>query len=112
MNTLLNRGSDAAWRIDACDWEPDQPLCNQVLDYDNNIEVTKEHLMIGEHYVKCLSAKRKPRESLFGDAVTNAGDLLRGLGGVRSPLIWCVRIPFSGRPTAKKTSSSASANWR
>ena len=94
MSTLFNRGDNAAWRIDACDWDPSQPLCNQVLDYDNDIEVSKEYLKIGNQYVKCLSAKRKPRSLFFGDAVTNAGDLSGGLGGVRSYYMVCTNIIF------------------
>ncbi|MBX2808178.1 MAG: type IV secretion system protein TraC [Cellvibrionaceae bacterium] len=94
MNTLFNWGSEAAWRIDACDWDKSQPLCNQVLDYENAIEVHKDHICVGDHYVKCLSAKRKPDYMYFGNAIVNAGDLSGGLGGVRQHYMVCTNILF------------------
>lgn len=94
MNTLFNWGADAAWRIDACDWDKTEPLCNQVLDYENDIEINKEHLRIGNQYVKCLSAKRRPEYMHFGDAIVNSGDLSGGLGGVRQNYLVCTNIVF------------------
>lgn len=94
MNTLFNWGADAAWRVDACDWDKTQPLCNQVLDYENDIEINKDHLRIGRQYAKCLSAKRRPEYMHFGDAIVNSGDLSGGLGGVRQNYLVCTNIVF------------------
>ena len=94
MNTLFNWGADAAWRVDACDWDKTEPLCNQVLDYENDIEINKDFLRIGKQYAKCLSAKRRPEYMHFGDAIVNAGDLSGGLGGVRQNYLVCTNIVF------------------
>ncbi|MFC1380854.1 MAG: type IV secretion system protein TraC [gamma proteobacterium symbiont of Clathrolucina costata] len=94
MNTLFNWGKDAAWRVDACDWDKTQPLCNQVLDFENDVEIGKDYLRIGDQYAKCLSAKRRPEYMHFGDAIVNAGDLSGGLGGVRQHYMICTNIIF------------------
>ncbi len=102
MSTFFNRGPDATWRTDACDWDKTQPLCNQVLDFDNDIEISKEHLKFGSSYVKCLSAKKLPGEMFFGDAITNVGDLSGGLGGVRQNYIICTNILFPEADSEKQ----------
>jgi len=94
MNTLFNWGDTAAWRVNACDWDKTRPLCNQVLDFENDIEINKEYIRIGEKYVKCLSSKRNPEYMHFGDAIVNAGDLSGGLGGVRQHYMVCTNIIF------------------
>lgn len=94
MNTLFNWGADAAWRVDACEWDQSQPLCNQVLDYENDVEINKDYIRIGDQYVKCLSAKRRPDYMYFGDAIVNSGDLSGGLGGVRQNYLVCTNIVF------------------
>jgi len=102
MNTFFNRGPNASWRLDACDWDTTQPLCNQVVDYDNDIEINREHLKFGSTYVKCLSAKKLPGELFFGDAITNVGDLSGGLGGVRQNYIICTNILFPETDSTKQ----------
>lgn len=94
MNTLFNWGADAAWRVDACEWDQSQPLCNQVLDYENDVEINKDYIRLGNQYVKCLSAKRRPDYMYFGDAIVNSGDLSGGLGGVRQNYLVCTNIVF------------------
>jgi conjugal transfer ATP-binding protein TraC len=94
MNTLFNWGADAAWRVDACDWDRTQPLCNQVMDYENDIEINKDYLRVGRQYAKCLSSKRRPEYMCFGDAIVNSGDLSGGLGGVRQNFLVCTNIVF------------------
>lgn len=102
MNTMFNWGAGSAWRVDACDWDESQPLCNQVLDYENCIEISKDHLKVGEQYVKCLSAKRRPESLYFGDAIVNAGDLSGGLGGVKSNYLVCTNIVFPETDSEKQ----------
>lgn len=94
MNTMFNWGGEASWRAGACEWDKTQPLCNQVLDFDNDIEVSKDHLRIGNQYVKCLSAKRLPEAAYFGDAKAIAGDMSGGLGGVRQNYIVCTNVHY------------------
>ena len=102
MNTMFNWGAKSAWRVDACDWDKTQPLCNQVLDFENDIEIKKDHLRFGDQYVKCLSSKRRPEYLYFGDAIVNAGDLSGGLGGVRQNYIVCTNIIFPEADSEKQ----------
>ncbi len=102
MNTFFNRGKNAAWRVDACEWDKTQPLCNQVMDYDNDIEINKEYLKFGDVYIKCLSAKKMPGEMFFGDAITNVGDLSGGLGGIKQNYIVCTNILFPEPDSTKQ----------
>ena len=102
MNTLFNWGEDASWRHSACGWDPAEPLCNQVLDYDNAIEVSRDSLRIGSQVVKCLSAKRRPEQLRFGEAIVNAGDLTGRLNGVRHPYLVCTNIIFPEADSEKQ----------
>jgi conjugal transfer ATP-binding protein TraC len=94
MNTLFNWGPDAAWRYEAAKWDQTQTLCNQVMDYGNDIEIDKDCIRLGDQYVKCLSAKRRPESMYVGDAIANAGDLSGGLGGVRFHYMVVTNIVF------------------
>ncbi|BFM18815.1 hypothetical protein R50073_49980 (plasmid) [Maricurvus nonylphenolicus] len=102
MNTMFNWGAQSAWRVDACDWDQTKPLCDQVLDFENGIEISKDFIKLGDHYAKCLSAKRRPETMYFGDAVVNAGDLSGGLGGVRSHYLVCTNILFPETDSEKQ----------
>ena len=94
MNTVFNWGKGTTWRNHVNLWDQDQPLCNQVLDYDNDIEVSRDYIRVGDKYIKALSSKRKPESMYFGEAVTNSGDLSGGTGGVRTNYMVCTSIIF------------------
>lgn len=94
MNSLFNWGKDSTWRNHVNLWDKDMPLANQVLDYDNDIEVSKDYIRIGDKYAKSLSSKRNPKSMMFGEAIYNSGDLSGGLGGVRSNYLICTTIIF------------------
>ncbi|MCG7878159.1 MAG: type IV secretion system protein TraC [Candidatus Thiodiazotropha endolucinida] len=102
INTILNWGENAGWRNGPCQWDKNQPLCNQVLDYDNSIEISRDHLKIGKQYIKVLSAKRLPEHLTFGDSIVNVGDLSGGLGGVRQNYIVCTNIIFPDPESEKQ----------
>jgi len=104
MNTFFNWGDNVSWRAsaNACKWDSTEPLCNQVMDYENDIEINKDYLRIGGQYVKCLSAKRRPDYMHFGDAIVNSGDLSGGLGGVRQNYLICTNIIFPDPDSEKQ----------
>lgn len=76
MNTMLNWGENASWRHTTSHWEDDKPICEQIFDYDTDIEVDRDGLRLGDHYVRLLSAKRFPDAMFFGDAINYVGDLI------------------------------------
>lgn len=105
MQTLFNWGPDAAWRVEACEWDRTQTLNHQVVDYENDIEKGDDYLRIGKQYVKCLSAKRKPSELYFGDAIIAAGDMSGSQGGVKQNYMVVTNIIFC-EPDSKKQAIS------
>lgn len=94
MNVFLNWGLDSSWQHEACQWDETKPLCEQVLDYDNDIELSKHGVRVGEMHFKSLSAKRLPEQMYFGDAMSVVGDLSGGLGGVKNNFFVCTNIVF------------------
>lgn len=101
MNTMFNWGNDTSWRNEACTWDESEPLCNQVLDYNNDIEINNDHIRVGDQYIKCLSVKRNPKLLYFGEALSNAGDFSGGLGGVRNNYMVVSNILFPEQDTEK-----------
>lgn len=78
MQTLLNWGENSTWRNHADSWETDRPICHQLLDPDNAIEVGLEALKVGKYYAKVLSAKKLPEQLFFGDAMGYITDITGG----------------------------------
>ena len=102
MNSFFNWGQHPSWRNNVKLWDQSQPLCNQVLDYDNDIEITNSHLRVGKKYIKCLSTKRLPDKIYFGEALSNCGDLSGGTGGVRGNYLVCTTIIFPDADSEKQ----------
>ncbi len=73
LGTMLNWGPRASWR-GTPRWERDKPICEQLFDYDNDLEVSRDGLRLGKRHIRVLSAKRLPRSLHFGDALDYAGE--------------------------------------
>lgn len=101
MNTMLSWGKDAPWRKDLISWDKDKPICEQIFDYDTDIEVSKEGVRLGDHYVKVLSAKHLPKAFYFGDAITYIGDLSGGNAGVHDNYMVVANVFFPNPEKAK-----------
>ncbi len=100
-STLYNWGTDASWRSDNIEWDKCEPLNNQVLDYDTDVHITREHIRIGKKYVKCLSSKRRPSHMYFGEAQHYAGDMLGLYGGLKTNYSVCVNVYYPPQDTEK-----------
>ncbi|RYY74438.1 MAG: type IV secretion system protein TraC [Gammaproteobacteria bacterium] len=94
MGTLLNWSKDSSWVNNSCDWDKDTPLCYQVLDMDNDIEISKKNIRIGEKYVKVLSPKRRPQQMYFGEASYAVGDLMGRMNSVSQNYFIAATIHF------------------
>ena len=79
LGTMLNWGPRASWR-DGSDWERDKPICAQIFDWDNDLEVSGDGLRLGDRHVRVLSAKRLPECLHFGEALSYAGERGGGHG--------------------------------
>lgn len=102
MNTVFNRGENASWRHNQCDWDDQEFLCNQVVDFDTAITISKNNIKVGENYIKCLSAKRFPNEIHFGEAMNCAGDMQGGAGGMRHYHMIVTNILIPAQEGARK----------
>lgn len=78
LSSVLNWAEDSSWRQNATDHDPNRPLSEQVLDYQNDITYTPGYVKVGDTYLKLLSAKRLPDSMFFGDAIKYVGDLRGG----------------------------------
>lgn len=75
MGSMLNWGTSASWRSGFDEWEEDRLICDQILDFDSSIEVRKNHLEIGDRFVRTLSAKKLPPAFYFTNAISYIGDM-------------------------------------
>lgn len=94
MGTLLNWGKDSSWVNNSCDWDKETPLCYQVLDMDNDIEISKKNVRIGEKYLKIMSPKRRPQQMYFGEAAYAVGDLMGRMNSVSQNYFIAATIHF------------------
>src|SRR5690606_33157125 len=78
IGSMVNWGPTASWRTNPPEYDEKRLLSDQVLDYDKPIDIHKNHLQVGDYYIKCLSAKRLPNIMYFGDAIAYVGDLRGG----------------------------------
>jgi len=83
MSTMLNWGPNASWRAGATEYDEQMPVSEQILDYDTDLQVGKDELMLGDYHVRTLSAKRMPKHAYFGMAMaTYVGDVMQGNANV------------------------------
>lgn len=96
METVLNHGENAVWKGSAVG-EHDQGLliCNQLLDGDNAIDVTKAGLILGDKaHVRVVSPKRMPDRVYPGTGFRYIADLMRGSKAMRDPAIITVNLIY------------------
>lgn len=94
VSSMVNWSPDAPWRHDSDHWDDGVPICEQIFDYDTDLEVSKDYLRLGDHYAKVLSAKKLPEAYFFGDAVQYVGDLLGTGSSVRENYAVCVNLHY------------------
>ena len=83
MNTMLNWGPNASWRAGATEYDEEMPISEQLMDYDTDLQVNKDELLLGDYHVRTLSAKRMPKHAYFGMAMaTYVGDVMQGNANV------------------------------
>lgn len=103
LSTMVNWGQNASWRSGFAPWEQDKPICEQIFDYDIDIEVDRDGLRLGEQHVRLLSAKRLPEAMYFGDAITYAGDLMGGNSNLKENYIVTCNVFFPDTEKTKQT---------
>lgn len=99
MGTLLNWGPNASWRTGTDDWDENEILSNQLMDYHSGIEVSKDQLKVGDFYVKSLSAKKLPAATYFGNALSYVGDISGGGSSVKENYMVVTNVFY---PPSKK----------
>lgn len=103
MSTIFNWGTNASWRHEFADWEMDKPICEQIFDYDTDIEVSKDGIKLGGYYAKVMSAKKLPDAFYFGDAMTYVGDLSGGNSSIKENYMIIANVFY---PDAEKTKTA------
>lgn len=96
MESILNHGPDAVWRRSPwADHNENLLICNQLLDSDTKISVTKNEISLGEHAkVRVLHPKTYPEIVYPGMAMRFVGDLLKGQKQVREPMLLTVNMLY------------------
>lgn len=102
MGAILNHGRNASWRrSERGAGEADKLLRDQILDYDTDIRVLPNGIMLGEvAHVRTLSVKRLPAITHFGAASSFVGDSFEGIRGIRGPFLLTCSVFF---PDPQKT---------
>ncbi|WP_193085843.1 MULTISPECIES: type IV secretion system protein TraC [Halomonas] len=106
MGSLCNWGQSASWKTGYDEWEQERLLSEQILDFDAAIEVKRDYLEVGDHYVRTLSAKKLPPAFYFGNAITYIGDM-SGRGDAVKENYMVVATVFY--PPAKKSKDKLEA---
>lgn len=94
MEAILNHGQDAVWRSTTLG-EHDEGLllCNQLLDGNNVINVSRKGLSLGDDaFVRVISPKRWPDRIFPGAGFRFLADLVRGSKAMRDPVIVTVNV--------------------
>jgi len=102
LNTMVNWGEQASWRNGSTHWEQDKPICEQVFDYDTDIEIESQGLRLGKTHVRMLSAKKLPEAMYFGDAINYAGNLMGGTAILNENYMVTCNISFPETEKAKQ----------
>jgi conjugal transfer ATP-binding protein TraC len=97
MEAVLNHSPDAIWRrtsVPEC--EPDELLCNQLLDPDTVLDFDQpDRIKLGDHAVaRVLSIKRYPDSVFPGMAQYYMGDIMRGTKAIRDPVLYTVNVLY------------------
>lgn len=103
MNTLVNWDPNAPWRYEGAEWDEYKPICEQVFDYNNALEVEKDKIRLGETHVRVLSAKKLADIMYFGDAIKYVGDLSGGDSRIKENYMVVMNVYF---PDQEKESSN------
>lgn len=107
MSTMLNWETQATWRTYTdTEVEPDQPLRDQLMDWDHALEVDAKGLTIGEQRIQTFSIKRYPDRMFFGLAARFLVDISTGGRGVPENLLVCMNLHF---PDAERSLIKLSA---
>lgn len=94
MQTMLNWGSESSWRHGYSEYDETAPIAEQLLDYDNVIEYSKDGMKIGDYHIRTLSAKRYPKRAHFGVAFDYCGDLFHGISAVKEHYMVVLNIYY------------------
>ncbi|WP_083651620.1 type IV secretion system protein TraC [Vreelandella massiliensis] len=106
MGTLCNWGQSASWKTGYDEWEQERLLSEQILDFDAAVEVKRDHLEIGDHYVRTLSAKKLPPAFYFGNAISYIGDISGRGDSVKENYMVVATVYY---PPAKKSKDKLEA---
>lgn len=100
---IVNWSENAHWTNNSFGmWEKSMPLSKQVFDWDNNLQVSSDHLNLGD-YACCrvCSAKQLPELYYFGEAMQYVGNIDGSSGSLQFPYAVCVNCYFPDREALK-----------
>ena len=117
MRPILNWGDGASWKsIVRHESDFDQPINQQLFDFDNKIIVEKNGLEIGDpgagngRVVKIMTVKRLPRSIYFGQAINYLGDIASGNRGIKDSFMISMNIHYPDSE-ASKTKLASQKQW-
>lgn len=96
MQSVFNWGENASYKHSGTAVMDNQPISEQILDYDVDVELKKDHIRIGEQYVKCLGVKKLPDYAFFGDSLFFSGDHLGDskIGDITGNFLICCNLCY------------------
>lgn len=105
LGTIVNHGTQASWRRGVVRHDPDKLLRDQILDFDNAIDVDDKGLWLrsGNKRVKVLSPKKLPGKVYFGHAASFLGDMWYGVRGIRESCLFVATLHFPDHESTKGT---------
>lgn len=95
METLLNWDETAYWRQEPySEYDPERPICEQLVDYTTDLRVSREQLRLGPRVVKMVSPKRLLDEAYPGMADHYLCDPLSGSRGIPDTVLISAGVYF------------------
>lgn len=99
VSTILNWGREASWRSGANTYDTDRTINEQLFDPTTQVDVESKQLVLGEQFVKVLSAKKLPETYFFGDAMSYIGDTSGGSSAIKENYLVVTNVIY---PDAEK----------
>ena len=111
MQSILNWGPRASWRRSATpEWDEEVLINHQIFDTDNELQIGRTGLQLGNHHIKVLSAKKFPGTAYMGDALSYVGNVFEETNSIPDHYIVTTNLYFPDPQAIKRSLNTKQTN--
>lgn len=107
MHTLINWGTEPAWKKSHNLYDEGKPLCDQIVDINSVINSDAKGVWLGEKRVKTLSVKRYPEHIHLVNALCYLGDPRSGARGLKGNTLITLNVLYPAADDARAKAEGA-----